>query len=116
MNPTRLGPVARTRPRTRRTLGALVALAVVVTAGAPSVITVRSGDTLWELAKKHGTTVKALRELNELPGNGTIYIGEKLKVPGRAAKARPARVHVVRSGETLSHLAVRYGTTSAAIR
>lgn len=114
--PSRLGPVARTRPRTRRTLGVLVALAVVVTAGAPSVITVRSGDTLWELAKKHGTSVKALRELNELPGNGMIYIGDTLKVPGRAAKAGPARTHVVRSGETLSHLAVRYGTTSAAIR
>lgn len=114
--PSRLGPVTRTRPRTRRTLGALVALAVVVTAGAPSVITVRSGDTLWELAKKHGTSVKALRELNELPGNGTIYIGDTLKVPGKATKARPARAHVVRSGETLSHLAVRYGTTSAAIR
>ena len=116
MNPTRLGPVARSRPRTRRTLGALLALAVVVTAGAPSVITVRSGDTLWDLAKKHRTTVQALRELNELPGNGIIYIGDTLKVPGTAPKAGPARTHVVRSGETLSHLAVRYGTTSAAIR
>ena len=104
---------ARRAPRLRA-LGALVALAVVVTAGAPSLITVRPGDTLWDLARKHGTTVNALKQLNDLPGNGTIYIGDTLKVPG--AKPGPARSHVVRSGETLSHLAVRYGTTSAAIR
>lgn len=103
----------------RRTLGALVALAVVATAGAPSVITIRPGDTLWDLAKKHGTSVSALRELNNLPGNGAIYAGRTLRVPGgqtSSAAAAPARTHIVRRGETLSHLAVRYDTTSAAIR
>ena len=109
-----------TRSRaSRRTLGALVALAVVATAGAPSLITVRPGDTLWDLARKHGTTVSALKQLNDLPGNGMIYIGDTLKVPGgngEAASPGGSRTHVVRSGETLSHLAVRYGTTSAAIR
>ncbi len=111
---------APTRRRSRRTLGALVALAVVATAGAPSVITIRPGDTLWELARKHGTSVTALEQLNNLPGNGTIYAGRTLRVPGgksSGATAKAAgRTHVVRSGETLSHLAVRYGTTSATIR
>ena len=107
-----------TRSRaSRRTLGALVALAVVVTAGAPSLITVRPGDTLWDLARQHGTTVSALKQLNNLPGNGAIYIGDTLKVPGKkGSSGGGSRTHVVRSGETLSHLAVRYGTTSAAIR
>lgn len=115
--------MTRTTRRSRRTLGALIALAVVVTAGAPSVITVKAGDTLWDLAKAHGTSVRALQQLNDLPGNGTVYAGDTLRVPGRkgakSAKAgggpSASRVHVVRSGETLSHLAVRYGTTSAAI-
>ena len=114
--PTRPTRAARSRT-SRRTLGALVALAVVVTAGAPSVITIRPGDTLWDLAKEHRTTVSALKQLNNLPGNGTIYAGDALKVPGRSGgTATATRSHVVRSGETLSHLAVRYGTTSAAIR
>lgn len=117
MPPTLWGPFM-TRPTARRsrTLGALVALAVVATAGAPSLITIQPGDTLWDLAKKHRTSVSALKQLNDLPGNGAIFAGDTLKVPGSPARATAARSHVVRSGETLSHLAVRYGTTSAAIR
>jgi LysM repeat protein len=87
------------------------------------VITVRPGDTLWDLARAHGTSVQALRDLNGLPGNAGIDAGDTLKVPGgRSGGARSttaatgAGSHVVRPGETLSHLAVRYGTTSAAIQ
>ena len=122
MPPTPWGPAVTrsTRPTARRsrTLGALVALAVVATAGAPSLITIQPGDTLWDLAKKHRTSVSALKQLNDLPGNGAIFAGDTLKVPGSkgGGTASAARSHVVRSGETLSHLAVRYGTTSAAIR
>jgi LysM repeat protein len=109
------GPRIRRRPA-RRTLGALLALAVVATAHAPSVITVRSGDTLWDLARAHGTTVSALRELNALPGNAVIHPGQRLRVGGHAARAVTSTTHVVRSGETLSHLAARYGTTVSALR
>jgi LysM repeat protein len=106
----------------RRTLGALLVLAAVTTAHAPSVLTVRPGDTLWELARTHGTSEAELRRLNDLPGNGTIYAGDTLRLPGGSggsggsAPRAAAGSHVVRSGETLSHLAVRYGTTSDAIR
>ena len=106
--------------RARRTLGVLVALAVVTTAHAPSVITVRPGDTLWDLARAHNTSVSALKQLNSLPGNGVIFAGDTLQLPagkaGQASRATSGRTHTVRSGETLSHLAARYGTTSAAIR
>ena len=104
----------------RRTLAALVVLAAVATAHAPSVITVRPGDTLWDLAREHRTSVSALQQLNSLPGNGTVYAGQSLRLPGggspAAAKGGGAGTHVVRAGETLSHLAVRYGTTSAELR
>ena len=98
------------------TLGALVALAAVVTAGAPSVITIRPGDTLWDLARQHGTTVSSLKRLNDLPGNGTIYAGERLRLGVSEAPASRSRSHVVRSGDTLSEIAARFGTSSAAIR
>ena len=113
---------ARRRRRTpggRTTLGALVALALVTTAGAPSLITVRPGDTLWELARTHGTSEKALRALNDLPGNGMIYAGQTLTVSGgsgsSSAPAASARSHRVAAGETLSHLALRYGVSASAI-
>ena len=115
--------VARRRRRTpggRATLGVLVALALVTTAGAPSLITVRPGDTLWELARTHGTSERALRSLNDLPGNGTIYAGQTLRISGggsggSAAPAPSARRHRVSAGETLSHLALRYGVSASAI-
>ena len=113
-------PTPRGRGRSaRRTLAALVVLAAVATAHAPSVITVRPGDTLWDLARAHDTSVSALKQLNSLPGNGTVYAGQSLRLPGGgapAARGGGTGSHVVRPGETLSHLAVRYGTTSAAIR
>ena len=122
--PSRPATAPRPAPggRPGRVLGGLVALAVVVTAGAPAVITVRPGDTLWDLARANGTSVQALRDLNGLGGNARIDAGDTLTLPGgtasRPAAGAPAAAgtHVVRPGETLSHLAVRYGTTSAAIR
>ena len=116
---SRSAPARRRRrtPGGRTTLGALVALALVTTAGAPSLITVRPGDTLWELARTHGTSERALRALNDLPGNGTIYAGQTLRISGggSAAPAASGRTHRVVSGETLSHLAVRYGVSASAI-
>ena len=110
-------PARRRRPGGRTTLGALVALALVTTAGAPSLITVRPGDTLWELARTHGTSERALRSLNDLPGNGTIYAGQTLRISGGSSEARSSsgRRHRVSAGETLSHLALRYGVSSSAI-
>jgi LysM repeat protein len=98
----------------------LLVLAAVTTAHAPSVLTIRPGDTLWDLARQHGTTVSELKRLNDLPGNGAIYAGDTLRLPGGSATSDGAKAgagsHVVRRGETLSHLAVRYGTTTTAIR
>ena len=107
----------RTSTGGRATLGALVALALVTTAGAPSLITIRPGDTLWELARTHGTSERALRALNDLPGNGTIYAGQTLRLSGGGATAPAAsgRTHRVAAGETLSHLALRYGVSASAI-
>ena len=41
---------------------------------------VRPGDTLWEIAKRRDTTVKALREINKLRSE-QIVAGQTLLVP-----------------------------------
>ena len=43
--------------------------------------TVRSGDSLWAIARKHGTTVDVLKRTNGIRGS-TIYEGQVLEVPG----------------------------------
>ena len=112
---------ASPRPRRRAagTLGALLALALVSTAHAPSVLTIRPGDTLWELARTHGTSESALRSVNGLSG-GTIYAGQQLRLPSGSSGPSRSRgggefSHRVRSGETLSGIALRYGVSSSAI-
>jgi LysM repeat protein len=41
---------------------------------------VRRGDSLWDIARIHGTTVDRLKEENELRGS-RIYAGQVLKIP-----------------------------------
>ena len=41
---------------------------------------VRSGDSLWAIARSHGTTVSQLRAVNQLAGS-RIYVGQVLDVP-----------------------------------
>ena len=56
-----------------------------------TVYTVKSGDTLTSIAKKHGVTVKAIESANGL-STTKIKVGQKLKLPvkGIAAVAAPA--------------------------
>jgi LysM repeat protein len=51
---------------------------VITTAGT---YTVKSGDTLYGIARKFGTTVAALQSANGLTG-GLIRVGQVLKIPG----------------------------------
>ncbi|HWL36336.1 MAG TPA: LysM peptidoglycan-binding domain-containing protein [Frankiaceae bacterium] len=95
----------------------LLAAVVGASVGGPGWIKIRRGDTLSELALKYGTSVEALRELNDLPGNNLIIAGQWLrigKVPVVTKKATPAklkrvvRVHTVRSGDGLIRIANKY--------
>ncbi|HTH47973.1 MAG TPA: LysM peptidoglycan-binding domain-containing protein, partial [Candidatus Limnocylindria bacterium] len=51
--------------------------------------TVKGGDNLIKIAKRTGSTVKAIRAANGLKSNN-IKVGQKLKIPGKAAEAAPA--------------------------
>ena len=47
---------------------------------------IRQGDTLWELARKYGSTVKAIRRLNGLNRRSVLKVGATLRIPGRASQ------------------------------
>ncbi|MCM1542112.1 MAG: LysM peptidoglycan-binding domain-containing protein [Blautia sp.] len=69
---------------------------------------VRSGDTLWLLAQRYGTTVDAIKNLNGLTSN-MLNIGQVLRIP--AATGGSYFDYAVRAGDTLWLLSRRYGTT-----
>lgn len=87
--------------------------------GQPTTYTVKAGDTLFSIARRFGTTVAALTELNGLSDPDSLSVGQVLKLPstgGGTGTSTPTSdtgeiVHVVQAGETLSRIAVRYGTT-----
>lgn len=58
--------------------------AATTTADAADTYTVKSGDVLGTIARKHGTTVPELQRLNNLPTT-QIKVGQKLKLPPKAS-------------------------------
>lgn len=87
--------------------------------------TVGSGDTVWNLARKYGTTVSAIVQANGLGSNAMIRLGQKLTIPGAsasttggtssAATGSATLSHKVGSGDTVWGLARQYGTSVSAI-
>jgi murein DD-endopeptidase MepM/ murein hydrolase activator NlpD len=96
---------------------------------------VRSGDTLYGIAGKLGTTVEALKDANHLKGSA-LRVGQVLKIPGaetaskedapaesktraretRAAKAEAPATYKVRRGDTLGKIAAKLGVSVDELR
>ena len=75
--------------------------------------TVRSGDTLSEIAMRFGVSVSDLVRWNNISNPNLIYPGEVLKIRGGASQPTPGvtQTYTVRSGDTLSEIAVRFGVS-----
>ncbi len=50
---------------------------------------VKPADNLWNLGRAFGTTAEKIRNLNKLPRNATLYVGQKLKIPGKKSRNLP---------------------------
>ena len=72
--------------------------------------TVQSGDTLSGIAQRYGVTVSQLQSWNNIQNANLIYVGQVLKVKGGSSQTSTT-YHIVKSGETLSGIAKKYGTT-----
>lgn len=81
---------------------------------------VQRGDTLSEIAKWYGVSMWSIMEANNLLNANHIWVGQNLCIPGGSVTPQPpvvdppnvcSGIHVVRHGDTLSKIAVWYGTT-----
>jgi membrane-bound lytic murein transglycosylase D len=77
---------------------------------------VKSGDSLWNIAKRFGTTTTAIQNLNNL-SNNSLKIGQKLKIPGKAyaknsaGSASAQSVYVVKRGDSPALIAKNHRMT-----
>lgn len=55
--------------------------------GGTTTYTVRSGDTLSEIAQEHGTTVAKLKSLNNISNVNNIKVGQKIKIPKKSSSS-----------------------------
>ena len=69
---------------------------------------VQSGDTLSGIAEKYGTTYQNLAAINGIGNPNMLNIGQVLKVTGKASNEN---TYFVQSGDTLSGIATKFGTT-----
>ena len=97
---------------------------------------VRSGQTLSQIARTYGVSVSALQSCNGVRSSRSLRVGQTLKIPtrrsqpvvvastsssksaGATATSSPTTyiVHRLARGQTLSHVAARYGVSTAEIQ
>ena len=77
---------------------------------------VRSGDTLFSIARSHRTTVDSLKRANNLRSS-RIYVGQKLALPSGVVVGRGEEViYRVKRGDSLWAVSRRFGVSQGIIR
>lgn len=110
-----------TRTRLAAAVGA-TAVAALPASVVASTYVVHPGDTLSEIAVRHGTTVGALVEANGIADPSLIRIGQLLHIPdarvgapGYTAGAIDSETYTVAHGDNLLSIARRYGVDLTAL-
>ncbi len=89
------------------------------TSGGYVIYTVKSGDNLWDIAKKFdGVSVEQIRTLNNLSSNAVLKVGQQLKIKKASGSSSSgnAIVHTVKSGDNLWDISKKYGVSVEQIR
>ncbi|CAN2041448.1 membrane-bound lytic murein transglycosylase D [Candidatus Magnetomoraceae bacterium gMMP-15] len=74
----------------------------------PIIHIVKKGDSLWNLARRYSTTASKIQKVNYLTEN-TLYVGQKLKIPGKKRKLHTAlSKYKVKNGDSPFQIAQRH--------
>ena len=95
----------------RTALAALLLTALFPVAATAASVTVRSGETLSDIADRYDVSVGTLMRMNGIRDPDFVEAGSRLQVPGPSVTAGSGR-HRVNSGETLSSIASQYRVSS----
>ncbi len=83
---------------------ALLATAPALFAQSASTYTVKRGDTLWDIARRNGTSLAALAKANpQFKNFDLIFPGDRVTLPSGAKRGRPSRPDPI-LGPILTHL------------
>lgn len=66
-----------------------------------------AGDTLSEIATKYNTTYQELAKINNISDPNSIYVGQIIQLKA----SNNVQTYTVQSGDTLSGIAAKFGTT-----
>jgi LysM repeat protein len=81
---------------------------------------VAAGETLASIARRYGTTVEAIAQVNGITNPSQIFVGTQLTIAEGLATPAPSEpmgtsLHTVEAGETLAAIASRFGTSVQAL-
>ena len=79
---------------------------------------IKPGDSLWSIARAHGTTVNYIKRYNELSDN-VLSVGSTLMLPGGSNSSNSDNrsvTYTVQSGDSLSTIAARFNVKIEKIR
>ena len=92
-------------------LGDSVGSAIYSYINRSNIYIVKSGDSLYSIARKYNTTVDEIKRLNNLSSN-VLNIGQVLKIPSSESNnTGTSNTYVVKSGDSLYSIARKYNTT-----
>ena len=91
--------------------------AQAITEKTPQKHTVAAGDSFETIANKYGVTVRELVSANPqlLKTGDQLTIPLAVAIPSEEGSPSEQRTHTVKTGDTLTAIAIKYGTTVAAI-
>jgi N-acetylmuramoyl-L-alanine amidase len=101
-------------------------ISVPIKATTPKVYKVKRGESLSVIAKRYAKTTSELKSYNKLRST-SLLIGQKIKIPSDDyefakstakvfVKTAIPKLHKVKSGESLSVIAKRYGKTTSELK